>query len=70
MIGKTNKRADNLSRMKIDTFKNLCPEAKPKPDPVHEDFWPIDKVWSKIRWEQRQKAASWELNVKNKNKTD
>ena len=42
---KNNKLADLLSRMKIRGFKKLSPQADKNPTLLHDDLWPMYKVW-------------------------
>ena len=48
VAGKTNLRADNLSRIKIQKFKQITPNANEKPDPLPEELWPITKYGQEL----------------------
>ena len=41
---KSNKRADYLSRGKIQEFKALG-ECDPYPTRIASEIWPVDKIW-------------------------
>ena len=42
---KENLRADLLSRLKLDIFKNRFPFVDPEPTMVPADLWPMEKLW-------------------------
>ena len=46
IYGHLNVLADDLSRLRIDSFrKSAPPEMALHADPIPEELWPIDKVW-------------------------
>ena len=44
---KENDKADALSRLQFERFRNLDPEMEAIPHRVPEEIWPIDKIWLK-----------------------
>ena len=45
--GKLNKQADNLSRNRINQFKQMAIGANPEPDKIPEPMWPLSKLLDK-----------------------
>ena len=42
-----NGKADALSRMEFDRFRDLGPNMNPFPVALPQEIWPVDKIWMK-----------------------
>ena len=43
---KDNFLADSLSRGQISRFRRLGPQMNKAPDSIHQDLWPLEKLWN------------------------
>ena len=45
VASKDNRKSDQLSRLKIDQFKEENSDSDRYPTPIPDDLWPMDKIW-------------------------